>query len=313
MSKALVLSGGGAVGIAWQTGLACGLAEQGVDLSKASCVIGTSAGSAVGAQIALGHDLRAAMERFVRPAASGASPPQSDGSAPASPPRAAARGSQQRLQDLFALMANAMAPDADPKQARAALGRFALEAQTIDEERFVKGFAYLAGERWPRAFSCTAVDVHSGDFMVWNETSSVDLVAAVASSCAVPGLFPPITIGGRRYMDGGMRSGTNADLAKGHERVLIVTLLGRFAADTGPSASTDGAMARRIDRMQRNAERELSVLRESGSSIEQIGPDAEAAERMGMDLMNPSLVYDASQAGLRQGRATAQRLREFWR
>jgi NTE family protein len=207
------------------------------------------------------------------------------------------------------MMGRAMAPDTDPKQGRAAIGRFALQAQTIDESRFLKGFPYLEGLPWPRAFSCTAVDAESGDFMIWNEASGVDLVAAVASSCAVPGVFPPITVGGRRYMDGGMRSGTNADLAKGHERVLILTLMGRRPDGAG----ADGAMAQRLERMRRNVERELSVLRESGSSLEQIGPDAESAAAMGMDLMNPRRVYAAAQAGLRQGRTTAEQLRTFWR
>lgn len=293
MTRAIVLSGGGPVGIAWQTGLAAGLGERGVALSSAACVIGTSAGSAVGAQIAAGHDLRAALERFVRP-------PASSERAPAQTPR---------LQGLLALMAKSMAPGADPKQTRAALGRFALEAQTIEEERFLQGFGYLKGERWPQSFSCTAVDTGSGDFMVWSEASGVDLVAAVASSCAVPGVFPPITIGGRRYMDGGMRSGTNADLAKGHERVLIVSLMGRPAPAAG---AEDGAMAQRLEAMRRNSERELGVLRESGSRIEQIGPDAEAWAVIGVDLMNQRAVYDAAQTGLRQGRATAERLREFW-
>jgi NTE family protein len=307
MSRAIVLSGGGPVGIAWQTGLAAGLAERGVDLSSADGVIGTSAGSAVGAQIALGHDLRAAMERFVPP------PPQS--SPPTRPSGGAAQDPRSRLQGLqglLTLMAGAMAPDADPKQARAAIGRFALEARTIDEERFLQGFAYLKGARWPRAFACTAVDAGSGDFTVWNEASGVDVVAAVASSCAVPGVFPPITIGGRRYMDGGMRSGTNADLAKGHERVLIVTLRGR-AAPAGNESAEDRAAAARLEGMRRRAERELAVLRESGSRVEQLGPDAEAWAVMGVDLMNPRGVHDAAQTGLRQGRAMADRLREFWR
>jgi NTE family protein len=304
MSRAIVLSGGGPVGIAWQTGLAAGLAERGVALSSADGVIGTSAGSAVGAQIALGHDLQLAMARFPRP---------SEGGAPAQPgrtPSAGTPGPPQRLQGLLALMAKAMAPDADPKEARRALGRFALEAQTIDEERFRQGFVYLQGQRWPRAFSCTAVDTGSGDFVVWNEASGVDLMAAVASSCSVPGLFPPITIGGRRYMDGGMRSVTNADLAKGHERVLIVTLMGNGRP---PAGDQDAGAARRLDGMRRSTEREHSVLRESGSSIEEIAPDTESWSVMGVDLMNPRLLHAAAQTGLRQGRASADRLREFWR
>ncbi len=301
-SKAIVLSGGGAVGIAWQTGLVAGLAERGVDLASAELVVGTSAGAAVGAQIALGCDMRAALERFAALKPSGAD-------APAGGDPAARPSSQGRLQKLFAIMAEVAAKGGDAAQSRAALGRFALEAETIDEASFMKSFSYLANERWPRRFACTAVDAESGDFMVWRESSGVDLWAAVSSSCAVPGLFPPITIAGRRYMDGGMRSGTNADLAKGHQRVLILSLMA--AAGTGESSGDAELDPRRL-RMRRNAERELATLREAGGRVEVVGPDAEAAAIMGMDLMNHRLAYDAAQAGLRQGRAAAPRLGVFW-
>ena len=64
MDRALVLSGGGPVGIAWQSGLTVGLAEQGVQLRDADLIVGTSAGSVVGAQIALGRDLNEQVERY---------------------------------------------------------------------------------------------------------------------------------------------------------------------------------------------------------------------------------------------------------
>ena len=291
MSRAVVLSGGGSVGIGWQTGLLAGLCAQGLDLSRADMVIGTSAGAAVGAQLALGSDMSRALERFSRRTSS--APPERASAAPAP----ASAGRPDRLQKLFAIMAGAMAEGGDPEQGRAAIGRHALEAETVTEEQFLRGFAYLAGEPWPRAFSCTAVDAQSGAFHVWNEASGVDLVRAVASSCAVPGLFPPITIDGRRYMDGGMRSGANADLAKGHRRVLIITLMG----------------SSRLPRMRANAEREQAALLEGGAVVvESVAPDAAAAAIMGMDLMNPALVHDAAQAGLRQGHAEAARLRELW-
>jgi len=295
VSRAVVLSGGGAVGIAWQTGLCAGLAEQGVNLSRADAVVGTSAGSAVGAQLAMGRDMGRALERFAR----------SDGAE--RPPRATRRPPGQ-LSGLFLLMAKAMTAESDPHEVRAEIGRLALAADTISEEQFMRGFAYLAGEGWPRGFACTAVDTASGELAVWRDSSQVDLVAAVSSSCSVPGLFPPITIGGRRYMDGGMRSGTNTDLAAGHEHVLIITLMG------GALLGTSGGDGNpRVQRMRSNAERELTALREGGAeSIETLTPDAEAAAVMGMDLMNSALSHDAAQAGLRQGRVEAARLRAIW-
>jgi NTE family protein len=308
VSKAIVLSGGGSVGIAWQTGLVAGLAAEGVDVSNADLVVGTSAGSAVGAQIALGRDMQKAMQRFARPAAS-SDAPRTD--APQSAPARASAGSSssstERTGNMFAIMAKAAAEGSDPKQVRALVGRFALEASTMSEEQFLRGFAYLANERWPRAFSCTAVDAESGKFMVWNEASGVELVRAVGSSCAVPGLFPPITLNGRRYMDGGTRSGLNADLAKGHERVLLLTLMGNVPGGGG------GEDNPRFARMQRARERELTILRDAGGTVCSVEPDAEAAAVMGMDLMNPALIHDAAHAGLRQGRAEAGRLRDFWR
>jgi NTE family protein len=304
VSKAIVLSGGGSVGIAWQMGLLAGLAAEGVDVSKADFVLGTSAGSAVGAQLALGHDLGRALERFERRPPSDR-PAKRDASAPRPAP---SNGSQERLQKLMAIMAGASTPGGDPAQGRAALGRYALEAETVTEDAFMRGFGYLAECPWPRGFACTAVDTESGAFMVWNEASRVPLQRAVASSCSVPGLFPPITLQGRRYMDGGMRSGTNADLAKGHERVLIVTLMsGALGGDHETESDNP-----RLARMRRNAERELSALQESGARVERVGLDRESAAVIGIDLMNPRLAYDAALAGLRQGKAEAARLREFW-
>ena len=73
---------------------------------------------------------------------------------------------------------------------------------------------------------CTAVDAETGEFVTWSKDSGVPLVRAIASSCCVPGIFPPITINGRRYIDGGMKSATNAELAAGHDRVLVVSVTG---------------------------------------------------------------------------------------
>ena len=73
------------------------------------------------------------------------------------------------------------------------------------------------GGDWPKRFACTAVDATSGEFKVWREEDGVDLARAIASSCSVPGIYPAIAINDRMWMDGGMRSGTNVDVAAGHE------------------------------------------------------------------------------------------------
>ena len=291
MTRALVLSGGGSVGIAWQSGLVVGLAEAGVALADADAVVGTSAGSAVGAQIALGRDLSDQIERY-----------RSGGPARGASAGAGGAGATaERMAKLMELMAGSV--DASPEERRRTIGRFALEADTGPEDGFVGAFGYLRGSPWPAGYSCTAVDAETGEFMVWKGQEGVELDRAVASSCSVPGLFPPITINGRRYIDGGMRSGTNADLAKGHERVVIITLL------TGSRTAMNAEWAAR---MQQARDAELQAIESAGGTVHTVGPDEEAASVMGMNLMDGSRLLDAAEAGLRQGKQEADRLREFW-
>lgn len=300
MTKALVLSGGGPVGIAWQTGLAAGLARQGVSLADADLIVGTSAGSAVGAQIALGRDMEAVLARYRRAGQTGAAPP-------AGAPRGGTGGGGgpmgQAMAKLMELMAAAASSDAPAEEARAAIGRFALEAATGAEEGFVGGFRYLAGEAWPRRYRATAVDAETGEFVVWDGSRGEALDRAVASSCAVPGVFPPVTVNGRRYIDGGMRSGTNADLAAGHRRVLVVTLMG---------ANRAGRADARMQRYLRRMEEEQAAITAAGGQVRLLGPDPASASVMGLNLMDRSIGPAAAEAGAAQGEAAAAGLAGFW-
>src|SRR3569833_4186439 len=110
----------------------------------------------------------------------------------------------------------------NPAEVRAEIGAVALAALTMDEEAFLesfgRSFSTLPTDAWPeRAFACTAVDAEKGAFQLWTKESGVGVVRAVASSCSVPGVDPPVTLNGRRYIDGGMRSPTIADLATGFD------------------------------------------------------------------------------------------------
>jgi NTE family protein len=292
MSKALVLSGGGSVGIAWQSGLSAGLRRNGVDVAAADFIVGTSAGSAVGAQLALGRDMEAQLARYGEPTGRTASDPTSTG--------AAGSGMAERMARFMELMVSSA--EMPPEERRTAIGQFALEADAMDAEQFVGVFRYLAGEDWPEHYSCTAVDAETGEFKVWNKAEGVELDRAVASSCCVPGLFSPIPINGHRYMDGGMRSGANADLAVGHDTVLVVTLMGgqRVAGDP------------RLARMLETAEAELKTLTDAGARVKVVGPDASAAAVMGMNLMDASIAPRAAIEGVRQGEEIAEGLARFW-
>ena len=294
MSRALVLGGGGPVGIAWEAGLLAGLAEGGVDLARADFILGTSAGSVVGALLALG-----------RQAGDIAGPIMAEAERPRDIPQQVAqeRPGAPNMMVLLQKMQEAASGERDPREVRREIGEFSLAAQTVDEESFLSGFGRQlsqAGEGvWPaHGYACTAVDTASGDFVVWNAASKVSLSRAVASSCSVPGVFPAITIDGRRYMDGGMRSATNADLAKGHDRTVVIAV--RLAA---------GEFG---DRMMAPVTREMAVLTEAGGQAELIVPDDASTSAFGMNLMNPKNRPAAAKAGLEQGRSLAQTLKGFW-
>jgi len=295
MTKALVLSGGGAVGIAWEIGVAAGLARGGLDLREADFITGTSAGSAVGARLALRRDLDAQVALYREAARRPASSSRSS--------NALQMPSDERMAELMKVIVDAMSQDSPPEARRAAIGRFALESRTPPEETFLAVFADLKGEAFPAHFACPAVDAVSGALVVWDADSGAELDRAVASSCAVPGLFAPITIKGRRYIDGGFRSGTNADLAKGHRRVLIVSLLS--------GARTTGAIdPRMLPAVQ--LEGEVEILRSGGAEVMVLEADDAGARAMGANLMNPSIAPIAIEEGIRQGEAEARRLAEFW-
>jgi NTE family protein len=287
MTRALVLGGGGPVGIAWESGLAVGLAEAGIGWGDADLIVGTSAGSVVGGRLALGLDLAAGVRSV-------------SGPLPAKP------GAGQGLEQLLKAWAGAAASGLSPAETRIELGRIALAADTVDEDDFIGVFAEVAGHGWPAAFRCTAIDVLTGALQVWDADSGVDLARAVASSCAVPGVFPPITIGGARYMDGGMRTALNADLAAGHDAVIAVSCM----ALALPAGLSDPM----FDAISRQVEAEFAAVRDSGAALEVVGPGAEFLDLSGWgaNLMNPALTADAYQAGLRQAAAEAERLRPVW-
>src|ERR1700677_3130834 len=214
--RALVLGGGGVAGIAWTTGLLFGLSEHGVDLRIAELIVATSAGSAVAAQLASGLALGNLFDRQVDPAQ------QTRELAPSI--------------DLFELLQSALlTANSLPDRAEHIrhIGRWALEAPTVTEaERRSVIAERLPSHAWPNGMLLiVAVDAETGETKIFDRLTGTNLIDAVSASCAVPGIWPPVTINGRRYMDGGARSSDNADLALGYARTVIVSPMGTARPD----------------------------------------------------------------------------------
>lgn len=273
-SSALVLGSGGVAGIAWQTGILHGLAQAGVDVSNADLLVGTSAGATVAAQLGSGIPVEDWFRRQADPTL------QSEELFPAG----------VSMAELFQTMLRLIEEYPDPGERRRQIGALAVTADTVDEStRRAVIAGRLVGHNWPeRDLSIVAVDATSGERRVFTANSGVDLVDAVAASSAVPGVWPPVTIGASRYIDGGMYSPCNADLATGYERVLVIT------PRTGPELDD-----------------EIALLGAT-SRTEVLKPDDESRAAFGANPLDPLVRSPSAQAGYAQGKKPAASLCALW-
>ena len=292
--RALVLGGGGSAGNAWLIGVIAGLFDAGLDVTEADLIIGTSAGSTAAAQITsasptqlLADILSAAPQQRTGPVGS------DGGRVPIGP-----------VADHMRRTSEIIAAAEDASDMRRRLGAAALEMDAASDGSGQTRWratvaARLPSQCWPeRAVLIVAVDAHTGEPVVFDRHSGVDLADAVTASCAGPGA-PPHSIGDSRYIDGGYRSNENADLAAGYGRVLVLSPLGgrsRAPLDWGIHLAA-----------------QASELRARGSRVETIFPDSDSRDAFGVNLMDPSTRPPAARAGYNQGRALAGQLTEFWR
>jgi NTE family protein len=284
-SRALVLGGGGPVGRAWELGLMDGFAGQGIDLGTADLIIGTSAGAVVGALLALKQGFGA--------------PPRID-AAIASTPRSG-------MADLAAAMVRA-AQSPEPELIRAEIGKMALDAQTISEEASVSRlmFAPFVGQDWPNQFRATTVNARTGQLQVWDASSGAPLERVIAASTAAPRIWPPITINGERYIDGGVRSMLNADLAIGFDIVIAVSCFALTARDKGGPAFFSAMNAAPLA--------ELDAVCGSGATLAVIEPHSEflVLTKHGAGMMDNNLVPEAYRLGHITAVGEAESVRRAW-
>jgi NTE family protein len=277
-TKALVLGGGGIAGIGWETGILFGLAERGVDVTGADVIVGTSAGSVVAAQVSSGTPLGELHDRIVFPQGESTELP-------------AELDINKLVADWGGLL-NAAGPG---KELRAAIGRYALAAPTVPERtRRDVIAARLASHDWPdRDIRIVAVDAASGDERMFTSADGVELVDAVAASCAVPGIWPAMTVDGRRYIDGGVRSSTNADLVADYDVVLIV-------APVPDLMTVDPA----IDKATKKLEKSKRTL--------VIRPDEASVAAIGFNPLDPATGKPSAQAGRAQAESEVDAVRAVW-
>jgi NTE family protein len=272
---ALVLGGGGVSGIAWEIGLIVGLAEHGIDLTAAETLVGTSAGSVVSTLVACGETLEELYNsQLVDPS-----------------------GEEVVKMDSGIIFRFALAylTPGSPSRKLRRIGRLAMRARTGDETERVEVIRARMGDReWPeRRLLITAVDAGSGEPKVFERTSGVDLVRAVAASCAVPLIWPPVAVDGRRYVDGGMRSAVNADLARGATRIVAIAPI---------IASYNKAT--RVD----------TQLRSLGPQVAWtvVAPDPEASRALGKNLLDPRFRAASVRAGREQAARVVDQVRTAW-
>jgi NTE family protein len=291
--RALVLGGGGSTGNAWLIGIIAGLFDAGLDVTTADLTIGTSAGSTAAAQIAgatptelLAAVLAAAHQQRTSPVGS------DRGRVPIRP-----------VADHMERIGKIIACAEDAADMRRRMGAAALEMDAASDGSWQTQWratvaARLPSQLWPeRTVLITAVDAHTGEPVVFDRHSGVDLVDAIAASCASG---RPHRIGDSRYVDGGYRSNAeNADLAAGYARVLV---LSPFGGRSLTPVEWGMHLATQIDE-----------LRARGSRVETIFPDSNSEHMFGANAMDLSLRPPAAQAGYDQGRALAEQLTEFWR
>ncbi|MFC0674934.1 patatin-like phospholipase family protein [Brachybacterium hainanense] len=297
--RALVLGGGGSTGNAWLIGVLAGLAEGGADVSAPELTIGTSAGATAAAQLIGRSPAELYQAVLETPPMHGTAAPSASSAprSPATPPGPAGAAS------ALARITGIITDSADLPDFRRRIGADALargEQAGPQHSRRWRGIvaARLSTAEWPqRRVVLTAVDARTGEEVLLDRDSGVDLVDAVAASCASG---PAYRLGGRRLIDGGFRIGAeNADLASGCGRVLVLSPLGGRSLHP----RTWGTLL----------EDRVGTLCAQGSQVRVLVPDVAHDHLFGANAMNAALRPEAARVGRDQGLLNAPQVAELWR
>ncbi|EID14635.1 hypothetical protein MXEN_08857 [Mycobacterium xenopi RIVM700367] len=277
--RALVLAGGGIAGIAWETGVLQGIADQAPQTARTlldcDVLVGTSAGSAVAAQISSGSALDELYARQIAPTSAELDPGVG-------------------VETITELFFNAITKPGTTRQKLRRIGAIAAATDTVAElvrREVIAG--RLPSHHWPdRDLRLTAIDIVTGERVVFDRESGVDLVDAVAASCAVPGAWPPVTIGERRYMDGGVASSVNLDIAADCD--VAAVLVPSSGAAPSPFGAGPGA--------------EVAAFHGAAFGV---FADDDSLAAFGANPLDPRCRVASAKAGRAQGRRDAAALTAF--
>ena len=300
---ALVLGGGGAAGNAWEIGIIAGLAEAGIDLTEAAdLVVGTSSGATAAAHV------RSSIPPAELLASVLSEPVQPVGQNRERPPSLPVATVFERMRAISAAATSA----ADLQRA---MGAFGLESDSTLEpaaagQRRAMVAARLPSPEWPdRPMIVTAVNAHTGELAAFDRDSGVDLADAVTASSALPGLVPTVSINGTHYINGGVRSNENADLASGYANVVVLSPFGgRSQTPPEQGADSEGQFEGLRRPPGTDLASQVDALRKQGSHVKVITPDADSRAAMGTKQMDPATRIPAARAGFAQGKQEATRV-----
>lgn len=286
---ALVLSGGGLVGGAWMVGALNAIAnETGWDPGSADYVLGTSAGSMIGSLLAsvvppwllMAVGARGNLEALPAFGESETAPSGTSFYPQWSFPRPVLGSPGLALRSLREPWKYGLA------------GIIALLPQgmisTEPLKAVVRRVVPTAWAAHPHLW-VVAIDYDIGERVVFGRRGAprADLADAVAASCAIPGFYHPVTIRGRRYIDGGMFSAANLDLLVDSDAELVVCLNSMSSRYRGGLFSPTGPIAARVRGDNRRLiDHESAALKQAGKRVILLEPSADDIRIMGFNYMS---------------------------
>jgi NTE family protein len=292
--RGIAFGGGGEWFVAWTLSFLSAARRQGVDLSTADITVGTSAGSIVGAFLTSGRLWRGATELDFL----------------ASHPTLLARmvktsagsPSQRRATELLA------GATSTEQAAVVEIGRAAMASRNPPVEGYEHSLRLMLGhEQWPsEAHRVTAVDCYTGERVVVNHESGVQIATACAASSSLPGVNGPVWIGDRLCMDGGIgTSSTHSDLLGGMERAVIFSMMS-LTADQAKGLDGSFGFAERLH--PGTARREADALTAAGTRTLLVA----ANPSPGIDFMDPDQLASAIADGAARATSMIEDLAAVW-